>query len=87
MIENTNSLIMLTQNPIMSIPMVRMLWQSILSFFTSSFSKIVEIEFKMKLQSYNCLELFQMPTKLDFPYLSPHLSEWNESKLLMFIKT
>ena len=25
-----------------------------------------------------------MPAKLDFPYLSPHLSEWNESKFLMF---
>ena len=75
MIEITNSPIMLTQNPIMSTPMVRMLQQSTLNFSTFSFSKIVELEFKMKLQSYFCLEFFQVPTELDFPYLSPHLSE------------
>ena len=39
-----------------------------------SFLKIVEIEFKMKLQSFFGLEFFQMLAKLDFPYLSPHLS-------------
>ena len=50
------------------------------------FLKIVEIDFKMKLQSSFDLEFFQVPAKLDFPYLSPHLSEWNESKLSMFIK-
>ena len=40
----------------------------------------------MKLQSFFGLEFFQVPAKLDYPYLSPHLSEWNESKLPMFIK-
>ena len=38
------------------------------------FLKIVKIEFKMKLQSFFCLEFFQVPEKLDFPYLSSHLS-------------
>ena len=48
--------------------------------------KIVKIDFKMKLQSYFCLDFFQMPTKHGFLYLSLHLSKWNESKLLMLIK-
>ena len=34
--------------------------------------KIVEIELKMKLQSFFGLEFFQIPTKLAFPYLSPY---------------
>ena len=50
------------------------------------FLKIVKIEFKMKLQRFFCLELFLVPAKLNIPYLSPHLSKWNESKLPMFIK-
>ena len=86
MMENTNSSFMLTQNPIMPIPTMKMLQQSTLNFSTFSFSKIVEIGFKMKLRSCFCLEFFQVPTKLDFPYLSSHLSEWNESKFPMFIK-
>ena len=49
-----------------------------LKLFHFSFLKNVEIEFKMKLQSFFGLEFFQMLTKLDFPYLSPHLSKWNE---------
>ena len=57
-----------------------------LKLFHLSFLKIVTIEFKMKLQSFYCLEFFQVPTKLNFPYLSPHISEWSESKLPMFIK-
>ena len=57
-----------------------------LKLFHFFFFEIVEIEFKMKLSSFFCLEFFQLPAKLDFPYLSPHISEWNESKLLMFIK-
>ena len=40
----------------------------------------------MKLQSFFCLEFFQVSTKLNFPYLSPHLLEWNESELPMSIK-
>ena len=86
MMENTYSPIMLARNPEMSIPTMRMLWQSVLNYSTFSFSKIVKIGFKMKLQSYFCLEFFQVPTKLYFRYPSPHLSEWNESKLPMFIK-
>ena len=54
--------------------------------FHFSFLKIVDIEFKMKLQSFFSLEFFQVPAKLDLPHLSPHLLEWNESKLPMFIK-
>ena len=57
-----------------------------LKFFHFSFLKIFKIEFKMKLQSLLCLEFFQVPTKPNFPYLSPHLLEWNESKLPNFIK-
>ena len=57
-----------------------------LKLFHFSFLKIVKIEFKMKLQSLFCLEFFQVPTKLDFPYLSSHISKWNESKLPIFIK-
>ena len=57
-----------------------------LNFSIFSILKIVEIEFKMKLQSLFCLEFFQVPTKLDFLYLSLHLSKWNESKPPMFIK-
>ena len=45
-----------------------------------------EIDFKIKLQSFSNLEFFQVPTKLDFPYLSPHSLEWNESKLPTIIK-
>ena len=86
MIEKSNSLIMLSWNLIMPIPTVRMLWQSTLNFSIFSFLEIVKIESKMKLQSFFCLEFFQMPTKLDFPYLSPHLSQWNELKLPIFIK-
>ena len=48
--------------------------------------KIIKIEFKMILQSFFGLKFFQVPAKLDFPYLSPHISEWNESKLPMLIK-
>ena len=52
-----------------------------------SFLEIVKIEFKMKLQSlFLSFELFKVPAKFDFPYLSPHLLEWNKSKLPMFIK-
>ena len=40
----------------------------------------------MKLQSIFGLEFFQVLTKHDFSYFAPHLSKWNESKLLMFIK-
>ena len=40
----------------------------------------------MKLQSFFCLEFFQMLAEHEFSHLSPHLSEWNESKLPMFIK-
>ena len=57
-----------------------------LKLFHFSFLKIVEIEFKMKLLSFFGLKFFQMPTKQDFLYLLPHLLEWNESKLPMFIK-
>ena len=39
----------------------------------------------MKLQSF-CLEVFQVPTKHGFLYLSPLLSKWNQSKLPIFIK-
>ena len=49
-----------------------------LKLFHFSVLKIVEIEFKMKLQRFSCLEFFQVLAKLDFPYLSPHLSKWNE---------
>ena len=48
--------------------------------------KIVKIEFKMTFQSFFWLEFLQMPRKHDFLNLSFHLSEWNESKLPMFIK-
>ena len=57
-----------------------------LKLFHFFFLKIVEIEFKMKLQSFFGFKFFQVPTKLDFLCLSPHLSEWNESKLPMFKK-
>ena len=40
----------------------------------------------MKLQSFSSLEIFQVPVKLDFSYLSPHSSKRNESKLPTFIK-
>ena len=43
----------------------------LLQFF---FLKIVEIELKMKLQGFSSLEFCQVPTKLDFPYLLPHIS-------------
>ena len=48
-------------------------------------SKIIKIEFKMKLQSFfwnfpKCLQNY------DSSYLSHHLLEWNESKLPMFRK-
>ena len=33
---------------------------------------IVEIEFKMKIQSISSLKFFQVPSILDFPYLSLH---------------
>ena len=58
----------------------------ILKLFHFFYLKIVEIEFKMTLQSFFGLEFFQVSTKLDFPYLSHHLSKWNESKLSIFIK-
>ena len=48
-----------------------------------SFLKIVQIEFNMKFQSFF---VSQVLAKLDFPYLSLHLSEWNEKKLFTFIK-
>ena len=50
------------------------------------FLKIVEIELKMKLEIFSSLKFFQVPAKLDFPYLSPHISKWNESKLPTIIK-
>ena len=40
----------------------------------------------MTFQSFFCLEFLQVLRKHDFLYLSFHLSEWNESKLPMFIK-
>ena len=40
----------------------------------------------MTLQSLFCLEFSIVPTKHDFLYLSLHISQWNESKLPMFIK-
>ena len=40
----------------------------------------------MTLQSFLCLEFSIMPSKHYFLYLSLHLSEWNKSKLHMFIK-
>ena len=86
MMEGIKSLIMLTQNLIMSIPFVRMLYQSTQKISIFLFLKIVEIGFKMKLQKFFYLDFFQVLAKLDFPYLSPYLSKWNESKILMFIK-
>ena len=56
-----------------------------LKLFHFSLLKIVEIEFKMKLESFFWFGIFLRPTKNDFSYLAPHLSEWNESKLSMFI--
>ena len=38
------------------------------------FLKIVEIEFKMKIQSFSSLGFFQVPSILDFPYLLLHSS-------------
>ena len=59
-----------------------------LNLFYFFFLKIVKIEFKMKLHFilFFYLEFSYVLAKLDFPYLSPHLSKWNESKLSMFIK-
>ena len=85
MIEKSNSLIMLTWNLIMPIPTGEYCSNQPKTFSNFSFLKIVGIEFKMKLQSLFGLKFFQVPTKLDFLYISPHLSKWNESKLLMFI--
>ena len=56
-----------------------------LKIFIFSFLKIVEIEFKIKLQSF-LLEFSQVPANHDLSYLSPYLLKWNESKFPMFIK-
>ena len=52
MIVKTNSLIMLTSNSRMSIPMVRISYQSTLNYSIFSFLEIVKIEFKMTLQNF-----------------------------------
>ena len=52
MIEKTNRVMILTRNFIMSIPMVRMLYQSSSNITIFFFLKIVKIEFKMKLQRF-----------------------------------
>ena len=57
-----------------------------LKLFHFIFLENFKIEFKMKLQSFYCLEFFQVPAKLDISYLSPHISKWSESKLPMSIK-
>ena len=68
MMGKTNSLTMLTKNPIMSI--LKLVFANVvannLKLFCLFFLKVVQIEF---IQSFFCLELFQVPTKLDFPYL------------------
>ena len=52
MIVKTKSLIILTKNSIMTIPLVRVLWQSNKNFFIFSILKIVIIELKMTFQSF-----------------------------------
>ena len=51
MIVKEKSLIMLTKNSIMGIPLVRVLWQSNEIFFIFLLLKIVIIELKMTCQS------------------------------------
>ena len=85
MIIKTNSLIMLTANPILPAnPNGENIVSINLKLFHFFFLKIVEIEFKMKLQSF-FVEFSQVPRKHNFLYLSPHLSKWNESKLPLFL--
>ena len=57
-----------------------------LELFHVFFFKIVEIDLKIKHQSFFCVEFFQVLAKLDLSHLSPHLLEWNVSKLLIFTK-
>ena len=52
MIVKAKSLIMLTKNSIMGIPLVRVLWQSNENFFIFLLLKIVKIELKMTCQSF-----------------------------------
>ena len=40
----------------------------------------------MKLQSFFLIGIFPSASNHDLSYLLPHLSEWNESKLLVLIK-
>ena len=54
-----------------------------LSYF--SFLKIVEIEFKMKLQGF-VVRISQVLANHEFSYLSPHILEWNGLKLPIFKK-
>ena len=75
MMENTKSPIMLAKNSLLSIPKVRTLYQSTLSFSTLSFSKIVEIEFKLKIQSFFCLEFSKVLAEFDFLYFSLYISK------------
>ena len=51
MIVKTKSLIILTKNPIMAIPLVRVLWQSNENFYIFFQLKITKIELKMTCQS------------------------------------
>ena len=87
MMVKINLLIMLMSNPIMSIPMVRVIIAINLKLFLFFLSlKIVKIEFKITLQSSFCLEFSIVLAEHDFLYFSLHISEWNKSKLPMFIK-
>ena len=74
MIVKINLLIMLTLNPIMSIPMVEY-HSNQPKKFPFFFLKIVKIEFKMTFQSLFCLEFSIVLTKHDFLYLSLHILE------------
>ena len=48
-----------------------------LKLFHLFFFEIIEIEFKMKLQCFLEVGIFQVPTNHDLSYLSPHTSVWN----------
>ena len=52
MIVKAKSLLMLTKNTIMTITLVRVLWQSNENFFIFFLLKIVKIEVKMTCQSF-----------------------------------
>ena len=56
------------------------------NLFFISFLKIARIEFKMKLQSSFVWNFSKFLQNHDFSYFSPHLFEWNKSKLPIFIK-